>query len=115
MAKRMTVPISAGRKALFQLTDLVRKSDDTVVVFEQRGATERVALVRESRLAYLEAQVAELEKRNETPFKLAGSLTTDLDDETLEQMLRQIRREWDSGGKPLEGGPTRSKTARRRR
>jgi hypothetical protein len=43
MAKRVTVPISAARKTLFQLTDMVRKSgDDTIVLLEHRGTTERV-------------------------------------------------------------------------
>jgi hypothetical protein len=98
MAKRVTVPISAARKTLFQLTDMVRKSgDDTVVLLEQRGTTERVALVREARLAYLEAQAAELDKRTDKPFKLVGSLKTNLDDEALEEALRQIRREWTPG------------------
>lgn len=83
------------RPKLFQLTNLVRTSgDDTVVVIEQRGGPEPVALVREARLAYLDARVTELEKRDEQPFRLAGSLTSDLDDGVLEEVLRDIRREW---------------------
>ena len=79
MGKRVRVPISTARAKLFQLTDLVRTSgDDTVVVFEQRGGLEQVALVRETRLAYLEARVTELDKRDAKPFSLAGSLTSDL-------------------------------------
>lgn len=107
MAKRVTVPISAARKTLFQLTNLVRTSaDDTVVLLEQRGTTERVALVRESRLAYLEAQVDRLHKREEKPFKLVGSLKTSLDDEALEKALRQIRKEWT----PALRGPSAAAT-----
>ena len=95
MAKRLRVPISTARAKLFQLTDLVRTSDDdTVVVFEQRGGRERVALVRETRLAYLEARVTELEKREEKPFTLAGSLASDLDDRGLDEVLRDIRKGW---------------------
>jgi hypothetical protein len=95
MAKRVSVPISTARARLFHLTDLVRTSgDDTVVVLEQRGAGERVALVREARLAYLEARVTELEKREKPAFTLAGSLTSDLDDDGLIGALRAIRKEW---------------------
>lgn len=116
--KRVTVPISTARKQLFQLTDLVRKSgDDTVVVLEQRGTSERVALVREARLAYLEAQAAEVEKREQKPFKLAGSLKTNLDDDALEEALRQIRREWTPGvvGPSLTANRPKRKVVRRRK
>ena len=63
MARRLRVPISTARAKLFQLTDLVRNADeDTVVLLEQRGTVGGVALVREARLAYLEARVAALDK-----------------------------------------------------
>ena len=95
MKKRMKVPISSARSQLFELADLVRKSDgETVVIFEQRGKGEGVALVRESRLAYLEARVAELEKRRSQPFTARGSLKLAVSDEEFEEGLRQIRREW---------------------
>ena len=114
MGKRVKVPVSEARAKLFELTDLVRRSDDTVVVLEHRGSGQHVALVREARLAYLETKVKELEKREEKPFKLAGSLTTDLDDEALEQALREIRREWTP--RALREEPPRpAKKARRRR
>jgi hypothetical protein len=114
MSKRLRVPISKARARLFQLTDLVRSAgDETVVVFDQRGDVEPVALVREARLAYLEARVNELEKRALQPFKLAGSLVSALDDDGLDEALRVIRKEW------TPGTPTRLRTAparpRRRR
>jgi hypothetical protein len=96
MAKRMKVALSAGRAKLFELADLVRSADDTVVVFEHRGSQEKVALVRESRLDYLEARVAELEKGARKPFTLRGSLKTDLPDKDLDALLTQIRRDWGS-------------------
>jgi hypothetical protein len=92
--KRVEVPISSARARLFQLTDLVRNSDDTIVVFDQRGTPERVALVREARLAYLEARVAELERRESPVFRLQGSLGSNLDDASLDRVLRDIRHEW---------------------
>jgi hypothetical protein len=95
MAKRVSVPISNARKQLFHLTDLIRKSgDDTVVVLEQRGGVEPVAMVREARLAYLEARVEELDKAGRKSFTLTGSLATDLDDEAIEQSLRELRSDW---------------------
>lgn len=95
--KKLSVPISTARANLFSLSDMVRNSaDDTVVVFEQRGEGEQVALVRESRLAYLEARVAELDSQRQkhTPFRLAGSLSSGLGDEELDEVLGQIRKEW---------------------
>lgn len=99
MAKRVKVPISTARAKLFQLTDLVRSGDDTVVVLEQRGGKDNVALVREARLAYLEARTAEAEKREQKPAKpwrLAGSLKLLVSPEELEASLKESRREWDS-------------------
>jgi hypothetical protein len=93
--KRVKVSISSARSRLFELAELLRKSDDdTVVVFEQRGKGAGVALVRESRLSYLEARVAELEKREKKPFTLRGSLKLAVSEEEFEEGLRQIRREW---------------------
>lgn len=93
--KRVKVPISSARKRLFELADLVRSGDDdTVVVFEQRGGLEGVALVRESRLEYLETRVRELEKRNKKSFRVRGSLKLAVSEEEFEEGLRQIRQEW---------------------
>jgi hypothetical protein len=116
MAKRVKVPISTARSRLFELTDLVRTSgDDTVVVLEQRGGLERVALVREARLAYLEARVSELEQREQTPFTLAGSLSSDLDDGALDGALRAIRAEWTPGATPVSSYARSPRKARRPR
>lgn len=101
MAKRVKVPISTARIQLFQLADLVRKSDDAVVVLEQRGGAEPVALVREARLAYLEERVTQLDERQDASFTLAGSLATELEGATLKQALHQIRQEWSRA--PLHG------------
>lgn len=93
--KRVKVPISSARKRLFELADLVRSGDDdTVVVFEQRGGLEGVALVRESRLEYLETRVRELEKRKKKSFRVRGSLKLAVSEEEFEEGLRQIRQEW---------------------
>jgi predicted nucleic acid-binding protein len=66
--------MSKARARLFDLADLVRNGDDTVVILEERGSGEGVALVRESRLDYLEDAVKEREKLEPRPFGVAGSL-----------------------------------------
>jgi hypothetical protein len=108
MTKRLKVPLSTARAKLFQLSDLVTQSaDETVVILERRGTSGHAALVREARLAYLEARVSEFDRRSEQPFGLAGSLSTALDDETVEQELRAIRREWTAGAQPARTRPRR--------
>lgn len=87
--------MSKARAQLFALADLVRGSgDDTMVVLEQRGGGEGVALVREARLTYLEDAVKQMEKPSEKPFTLSGSLSSDLDDEALTALLKELRKEW---------------------
>ena len=87
--------MSKARAKLFALADLVRSSgDDTAVVLEQRGGGEGVALVREARLNYLEDVVKQMEKPSEKPFTLAGSMSSELDDKALTELLKDLRREW---------------------
>ena len=87
--------MSKARAKLFALADLVRGSgDDTAVVLEQRGGGEGVALVREARLNYLEDVVKQMEKPSEKPFTLAGSMSSDLDDKALTELLKDLRKEW---------------------
>ena len=87
--------MSKARAQLFALADLVRGSgDDTAVVLEQRGGGEGVALVREARLNYLEDVVKQMERPSEKPFKLAGSLSSELDDGALTELLKELRQAW---------------------
>jgi hypothetical protein len=110
----MRVPISTARGKLFELADLVRKaSDDSVVVLEQRGHSEGVALVREARLAYLEARERQMEKQDGPTFTLAGSVTTTTSEAALEQALRDSRLEWDPSPTPASPAPARRAAARR--
>jgi hypothetical protein len=97
---------------LFELTDLLRRSgDDTVVVLEQRGGLEPIALVREARLAYLEARAMHADKEQTVPFKLAGSLSSALAPAELEETLRQIRKDW-VAAKPRPARPAAKKPRR---
>jgi hypothetical protein len=93
MATRLTVPITRARARLFKLADVVSEAPDTVVVLERRGSREAVALVRETRLAYLEARVQALEKLRPPVCALAGSLRSDLADDEVERGLREIAEE----------------------
>ena len=87
--------MSKARAKLFALADLVRGSgDDTVVVLERRGVGEGIALVREARLNYLEDVVKQMEMPAEKPFTLAGSLSSELDDKALTELLKDLRKEW---------------------
>ena len=86
------------------------------MVLEQRGIAEPVALVREARLAYLEERVTRIERPHERRFSLAGSHASHLDEGSLEQAVRELRRHWDrpkpGGGRP---GPRRAGAGMRRR
>ena len=114
MAKPLRVPISTARTKLFQLTELVSQSGgDTSVVLEQRSGGEPVALVREAHLVYLEDRVAQIDRTEAAGFALAGSLESAVDDETLERVLREIRRQWGASSPPTGGPRTASRRPRR--
>ena len=62
-----------------------QSGDDSVVVLEQRGNVEPVALVREARLDYLESRVRQIDGApRRRPDTLRGSLTTGLGDAALD-------------------------------
>ena len=111
MAKRLNVPISSARSTLFQLVDLVRKSGgDSIVVLEQRGESENVALVREARLDYLEERVMQIDRQQPAAFKLGGSLTSGMSDAALQQALHELRLEWSAQPESREAiAPARRK------
>ena len=91
----MKVPISKARARLFELAELVRHAgDDTAVVFEQRGAAESVVMVREAHLNYLEDRVKQIDKQKDKPFVLRGSLSSDLKDDELLAVLKDLRKAW---------------------
>ena len=94
--------MSKARATFFALADFVRNAEDgTAVILEQRGGGEGVALVREARLNYLEDAVKQMEKRPKKPFKLAGSMSSTLDDKALLALLKELRKGW--GRTPLPG------------
>jgi hypothetical protein len=86
--------MSKARARLFDLADLVRNGDDTVVILEERGSGEGVALVREARLNYLEDAVKDREKLEPRPLSVAGSLSSPLDDDDLQGVMSELRKAW---------------------
>jgi hypothetical protein len=64
-----------------------------VVYIEHRDRAERIALVTERRLRYLESIAASSLVRAGGTFQLAGSMTSDLDDDELEEALMTLKRE----------------------
>jgi len=105
--------MSKARARLFDLADLVRKGDDTVVILEERGSGEGVALVREARLDYLEDAVKEREKLKPGPLGVAGSLSSTLDDDDLQGVMTELRKAWSQRGARPEPRERRQRRQRR--
>lgn len=87
------IKISEARGRLPELAKYLIRNPDQVVLVEHRDLDERLALITEGHLRYLETMVMELRKKVTRPFKLAGSITSHLSDEELEAALRQMREE----------------------
>lgn len=90
MKKRMTV--SEARAKLFDLVEYVTDTPDAAVVIEHRNRKERAVLVDESHYQYLEAMAREV-KKQARPFRLAGSIHSDLSADELEEEMAENRRE----------------------
>lgn len=95
MARResRSLSISEARARLPELARFLARTPEGVVLIEHRDRTERLALVTERRLRYLESLVNATWAREGGPFQLAGSMTSDLDDDALEEALSTLKRE----------------------
>lgn len=91
MKKRMSV--SEARATLYELVDYVTESPEAQVVIEHRNRKGRAILVDEARYRYLETTLSELQKREEKPFKLQGSMTLTVPEEEFDAWLEQNRAE----------------------
>lgn len=89
---RRRINISEARGKLPELARFLSRHPDAVVLVEHRDLPERLALTTEGHLRYLEARVEELQKEASRPFRLAGSITSELSDEELEVRLQELRR-----------------------
>ena len=91
--KPRSLSISAARARLPELARYLSGAPDGVVFIEHRDRAERLALITERRLRYLESLVGASLVREGGSFQLAGSMTSDLDDEELEEALMAAKRE----------------------
>lgn len=85
---RKRTGVSEARRRLFDLVDWVLDHPDEAVYIEHRDRRERVALVREDRLAYLER----MERERGSPLTLAGSVEV-VGDATVEEVIAELRTE----------------------
>jgi hypothetical protein len=92
---RRSLSISEARARLPELARYLSGAPDGVILIEHRDRAERLALITERRLRYLESLVAASIVREGESFRLAGSMTSDLDDEELEEALSAVKREGD--------------------
>jgi hypothetical protein len=85
--------ISEARARLPELVQYVTSRPDAVVRIENRRRGKRVVLTSEGYLRWLEAVVKESKKGDAQPFKLAGSIESDLTPDELEAALEEIEAE----------------------
>lgn len=88
-----SISISEARARLPALAKYLRRSPDQVVFIEHRDIPERLALITEARLRYLESLVEAAARRGKGTFRLAGSMTSKLTDQELEAELVKIKQE----------------------
>ena len=90
---RRSISISEARARLPELARFLADTPQGVVLIEHRDRAERLALITERRLRYLESLLAASLVRKDGSFQLAGSMTSDLDDDGLEEALSALKRE----------------------
>ncbi len=88
-----SINISEARARLPELARYLRRSPSRVVFIEHRDMEERLALITEGRLRYLEALVAAAARQADSAFRLAGSMSSTLTDDELEQALLDVKRD----------------------
>src|SRR3972149_10589043 len=96
--KARSLSISEARARLPELARYWRGEPAGVVFIEHRDRAERLALITERRLRYLESLVGASMVREGGSFQLAGSMTSELDDEELEKALMAVKREGEGPG-----------------
>jgi hypothetical protein len=89
----LSLSISDARARLPELARLLARDPEGVIYIEHRDRAERIALVTERRLRYLESIAASSLVREGGTFRLAGSMTSGLDDQELEDALMALKRE----------------------
>ena len=85
--------ISEVRARLPELAKYLSRSPHAMVLIEHRDMKERLALVTERHLRYLESIVGAAKRRRTGSFKLAGSISSRLSDEAIEAALAAVVKE----------------------
>lgn len=86
------IGIAEARRRLPELAARVARRTGDVVVIENQRRGERVVLAAEAYLRGLEAIVAET-RQGTAAFVLAGSMSSGLEADALEQAMTELRRE----------------------
>ncbi len=98
MERKLT--ISEARARLPELARKVVSEPGAVEYIAHRDLPDDLVLTSAKHLRSLEKTIEDLRKRmNMTPFKLAGSLATELDEDSLESVLASIRSEADEAAR----------------
>lgn len=85
--------ISDARARLPELAKFLVQHPADVVLVEHRDLDDRIALITERHLRYLENMVEELKKQRTRPFRLVGSITSQLEDDEVDAALDALRAE----------------------
>ena len=83
----MARSISISEARAPELMKYLRRSPHQVVFIEHRDTSERLAIITESHLRYLESVTGAARRRGAASFKLLGSMTSVLSDEEIERGL----------------------------
>lgn len=87
------ISISEARARLPELARYVTESDENLVLIDHRDLAGPLVLTTEAHLRKLTTLVEELRKQNSRPFRLAGSIESDLSADELEAELSAMRAE----------------------
>ena len=85
------IGISEARARLPELARRVASAPGGVTYITHRDLDEDIAMTTRSHLRFLEDSLAELRARSSRGFRLAESMTSELDDATLEAALEALR------------------------
>ena len=93
MKELLRISISEARARLPELAQRAMAAPGAVIVIEHRDYSENLVLTTEAHLRMLETLVEKSTIKRNAPFRLAGSMTSDLTDEELEIAIATARAE----------------------
>jgi hypothetical protein len=96
--------ISEARARLPELARFLARNPANIVLVQHRDLDDRIALITERRLRYLENMIAEMKKQLTRPFTVAGSMSSELGDPELAATLDTLKSEAASASGSKAGG-----------